>query len=176
MSESEITDQDVYLFNEGRHFELPRKLGAHPEAGGTRFAVWAPTAEYVSVIGDFNGWDGARHPLRPHGSSGIWEARVPGIGPGDRYKYRITGHGGTAVPDKADPFARAAETPPYTASLVTADDRYAWGDAEWMAGRAGRNARGAPWSIYELHVGSWARAADDGDRSLGYRELAQRLG
>ncbi|MBO0745676.1 MAG: 1,4-alpha-glucan branching enzyme, partial [Candidatus Dormibacteraeota bacterium] len=98
MTDRALTEQDVYLFHEGRHFQLPEKLGSHPEpGGGTRFAVWAPTAEYVSVLGDFNGWEGARNPLRPRGSSGIWEGVVDGIGPGDRYKYRITGHGGSAV-------------------------------------------------------------------------------
>ncbi|MBO0702536.1 MAG: 1,4-alpha-glucan branching protein GlgB, partial [Candidatus Dormibacteraeota bacterium] len=177
MTDSALSDQDVYLFHEGRHFQLTDKLGSHPlPSGGTRFAVWAPTAEYVSVIGDFNGWDGARNQLRPRGSSGIWEGVVPGVGPGDRYKYRITGHQGAAVPDKADPFARWAETPPYTASIVVSDQPYPWGDQGWMRNRASRNSGAAPWSIYELHAGSFARLEEEGGRSLGYRELAHRLG
>lgn len=176
MTDRTLSDHDIYLFREGRHFQLPDLLGSHPApGGGTHFAVWAPTAEYVSVIGDFNGWDGARDPLRPHGSSGIWEGVVPGIGTGDRYKYRITGQGGSAVPDKADPFARRAETPPYTASIVVADEPYAWGDAAWMRDRPVRNSGAAPWSIYELHAGSFARVAAEGGRSLGYRELAHRV-
>lgn len=177
MTDRRLTDQDVYLFHEGRHFQLQEKLGSHPEpGGGTRFAVWAPTADYVSVIGDFNGWDGARNPLEPRAGSGIWEGLVPGIGPGDRYKYRITGNQGGSVPDKADPYARLSETPPYTASIVVGNDTYEWGDGGWMEARARHNGPAAPWSIYELHAGSFAREAREGNRSLGYRELAHRLG
>ncbi len=176
MTDQALTDHDVYLFKEGRHFLLPDKLGSHPEpGGGTRFAVWAPTADYVSVIGDFNGWDGARSPLRPRGSSGIWEGVVAGIGPGDRYKYRITGHRGGAVPDKADPFAQQTETPPYTASIVAGGQAYSWADEGWMRGRSNRNSGTAPWTIYELHGGSFARAESEGWRSLSYRELAHRV-
>jgi 1,4-alpha-glucan branching enzyme len=176
MTDRALSDHDVYLFKEGRHFLLPDKLGSHPEpGGGTRFAVWAPTADYVSVIGDFNGWDGARNPLQPRGSSGIWEGVAAGIGPGDRYKYRITGHGGGAVPDKADPFARRAETPPYTASIVAGEQPYSWADADWMRGRSARNSGTAPVTIYELHTGSFARLESEGWRSLTYRELAHRV-
>ncbi|MFZ0217741.1 MAG: 1,4-alpha-glucan branching enzyme, partial [Candidatus Dormiibacterota bacterium] len=173
--QSAITEQDVYLFREGRHFQLADKLGSHVGAGGTRFAVWAPAAEYVSVIGDFNRWDGAKNPLQRRDDSGIWEGWVAGVGAGDRYKYRITGPGGSAVPDKADPFARIAETPPRTASVVADSAPYTWGDDAWMRSRPLHNAASAPWSIYELHPGSWARVAEEGNRSLGYRELAIRL-
>src|SRR5690606_20583050 len=149
-------------------------LGAHVVAvkentAGTRFAVWAPNAERVSVIGDFNGWRGDAHPLAARSDhSGIWEGFVEGVGPGALYKYRIRSrHGGYSV-DKADPFAFAAEAPPRTASRVWGLD-YAWDDGEWMANRRRANALDAPWSIYEVHLGSWLRApdGDGGERPLG---------
>jgi 1,4-alpha-glucan branching enzyme len=170
----ELTDDDVYLFREGRQFRLYDKLGSHPYRGGTWFGVWAPHAEYVSVIGDFNRWDGSANPLQRRGDSGIWCGSIPDVGQGDHYKYRITGPRGASVPDKADPLAFWAETPPRTASVVWPLD-YQWGDDEWMARRHERNAGSAPWSIYELHVGSWARVVEEHGRSLGYRELADRL-
>jgi 1,4-alpha-glucan branching enzyme len=169
-----LTEEDTYLFREGRQFRLYDKLGAHPHVGGTWFGVWAPHAEYVSVIGDFNRWDGAASPLRPLGQSGIWTASVPEVGHGDHYKFRITGPNRSSVPDKADPLAFWAETPPRTASVVW-DLDYQWGDREWMASRHERNAGSAPWSIYELHAGSWARVVEEHGRPLGYRDLADRL-
>jgi len=169
-----ITDMDVHLFNEGSHLGLGGVLGAHPVrldgVQGTRFAVWAPAAADVRMVGDFNGWDGARHAMHPLASSGIWQAFVPGIGHGERYKYRVhTPHG--EVVDKADPVAFHAEDPPRTASVVW-EIRHDWADADWMARRAEVQALDRPIAVYELHLGSWRR--DDG-RSPGYRELAEPL-
>jgi 1,4-alpha-glucan branching enzyme len=173
-----LTQQDLYLFNEGSHYRLYEKLGAHRRTldgvPGTAFAVWAPGADYVSVIGDFNGWDRGRCPLRPREQSGIWEGFVPGVGPGAAYKYHVASryHGHRA--DKIDPFGFRFEVPPRTASLVWGLD-YAWGDAGWMADRRRHNALSAPISIYEVHFGSWARVPEEGDRWLTYREMAPRL-
>jgi 1,4-alpha-glucan branching enzyme len=169
--------QDLYLFNEGSHLRLWEKLGAHlvrvDGRDGAFFAVWAPNAERVAVIGDWNGWNPAAHPLRIQGSSGIWAGFVPGVSRGARYKYRIEGRGGFRA-DKTDPFAVHCEVSPDTASIVWPLD-FSWSDQEWMAGRRGRNAREAPISIYELHVGSWRRVAHERFRSLSYRELAAQL-
>jgi len=173
-----LTDDDIYLFNEGSHFRLYDKLGSHQaEANGVPgayFAVWAPNAERVTVIGDFNGWDRASHPLRARASSGIWEGFVPGLTPGVRYKYWIESRYHGYKVEKADPFAFHAETPPRTASL-TCDLAYGWGDAAWMAQRANRNSLDAPISIYEVHIGSWRRVPEEGNRWLTYRELAPLL-
>ncbi len=171
MSVQLLTEDDVYLFHEGTHVQAYRKLGAHPVAGGTYFAVWAPNAERVSVMGDFNGWDPDRHPLSPRGSSGLWEGFVPGVGPGARYKYRIVSRYGPVL-EKADPFAFRAEEPPGTASVVWNLD-YAWGDAGWMSERNKFNARESPIAIYEVHLGSWRRG--EGGRFLSYRELGPLL-
>ena len=173
-----LTDDDLHLFNEGRHFQLYDKLGAHPmEVGGTAgtyFAVWAPGASSAAVVGEWNGWDGESHRLTPRSGSGIWEGFVPGVGPGTLYKYRIrSGDGGYRV-DKADPFGFEAETPPATGSVV-ARLEHEWGDAEWMAGRGERQRQGSPISIYEVHLGSWRRMPEEDDRSLTYRELAETL-
>jgi 1,4-alpha-glucan branching enzyme len=173
-----LTSQDLYLFNEGSHYRLYEKLGAHPRVvqgvRGTSFAVWAPGAEYVAVIGDFNGWDPGAHRLYPRGESGIWEAFIPGLGPGAAYKFHVASryHGYRA--DKADPFAFRYEVPPRTAAVV-ADLSYEWNDEEWMAGRGLRISLNAPMSIYEVHFGSWARVPEEGDRWLTYREMAPRL-
>jgi 1,4-alpha-glucan branching enzyme len=172
-----ISDDDVYLFNEGSHVRLADVLGAHPAEldgePGVRFAVWAPSARAVSVIGDFNDWRPGVHRLHPRASSGIWQGFIPGLGAGERYKYRIeSGHGYQV--DKADPLALRAEEPPLTASVVW-DLDYAWGDAEWMASRGARSRLDAPISIYELHPGSWRRMPEEGDRPLTYRELAPLL-
>lgn len=167
----------MHLFNEGTHSRLYAKLGAHAadEAGvaGVRFAVWAPNAERVSVVGDFNAWRAGAHPLHSVGVSGIWSGFVAGVAQGALYKYAIaTRGGGTAV--RADPFAFRAEPEPGTA-LVVWDLAYAWDDGAWMAGRARRNAHDAAIAVYELHLGSWMRVREDGNRSLSYRELADRL-
>jgi 1,4-alpha-glucan branching enzyme len=173
-----ISDQDIYLFNEGSHLTLSNHLGAHIEERdgwpGTAFAVWAPNAEYVSVVGDFNGWDQQSHPLEPQGSSGIWAGFVREVGQGQRYKYHIRSrHLGYRV-NKADPFATHAETPPATASIVWPLD-YEWGDDEWMRSRGAKNSADAPQSIYEVHLGSWMRVPDEDNRSLSYREVAPKL-
>ncbi len=173
-----LTPGDLYLFNEGSHSRLYQKMGAHLATdngeGGAYFAVWAPSAAQVTVVGDFNGWDTTRHPLRPRDRSGIWEGFVPGVGKGALYKYHVVStHGGYAV-DKADPFALRSETPPRTASVVW-DAGYAWGDHAWMDSRRRHNARNAPIAIYEMHLGSWMRMSEEGGRSLTYRELAPRL-
>ena len=168
---------DEYLLGEGTHRRLWRALGAHVRthegAEGTHFAVWAPNAQRVSVVGGFNLWDGRRHPMRRRGATGVWEIFVPGIGEGEPYKYEILGHGGALMPLKADPVGFGAEHPPATASVVRDITGYGWHDAEWMAGRAGRNARTAPISIYEVHLGSWARKAEN--RRISYTEAAEEL-
>ncbi len=173
-----LTDQDLYLFNEGTHLGLADKLGAHAMtaggAAGTCFGVWAPNAEAVSVMGDFNGWRPSEHALRPRAASGIWEGFVPGVGRGAHYKYHVVSRLGGYQVDKADPFAFHGEVPPRTASIVWPLE-YEWSDGEWMAERGGRNALGAPLAIYEVHLGSWRRVPEDGNRSLGYREIAPLL-
>jgi 1,4-alpha-glucan branching enzyme len=173
-----LAEEDLYLFNEGSHFRLHEKLGAHPMryAGedGTYFAVWAPDAGQVSVKGDFNGWEPGRHLLHPRGSSGIWEGFLAGVGKGALYKYHIARRDGGHHVEKADPFAFLNEAPPRTASVVW-DLEYEWGDGEWMRERAARNALDGPISVYEVHLGSWMRSPDEGDRPLTYREIAPRL-
>ncbi|MDQ7831674.1 MAG: 1,4-alpha-glucan branching protein GlgB [Desulfovibrionaceae bacterium] len=174
-----LTDHDIYLFKEGNHFDLHDKLGSHPMTvdgePGTLFAVWAPNAAAVSVVGDFNGWDPEGHPLAVrHDGSGIWEGFLPGIGRGTLYKYHIVSAHGDYRGDKGDPFARFWETSPKTASIVW-DLDYQWTDGEWMAGRRAKNAFNAPMSIYEVHLGSFAREMGDRYRSLSYLELADRL-
>ncbi len=174
-----LTDEDVYLFNEGTNYRLYRKLGAHlGEAdgeSGVHYAVWAPNAEQVSVVGDFNRWDKDSHPLRPRGVSGIWEGFIPGVEQGTLYKYHILSkHQGYRV-DKTDPFAFYRQKPPDTAGIVWNLD-YAWSDQEWMAKRHERQRLDSPISIYEVHLGSWARVPEEGNRWLTYRELAEKLG
>ncbi|MDR7483128.1 MAG: 1,4-alpha-glucan branching protein GlgB [Armatimonadota bacterium] len=171
-----LSDDDLYLFNEGSHLRLFDHLGAHPlpDGQGTAFAVWAPNAERVTVCGDFNAWDRTRHPLAPRGTSGVWEGVVPEARPGHRYLYHVTARGGTYRVDKADPLAFQTTPPPGVASVI-ADLTYAWGDAAWMAGRARQQRLDAPIAIYEVHLGSWRRVPEDGNRPLTYRELAPRL-
>ena len=172
---SRLTDQDFYLFNEGSHFHLYAKLGAHVVgADGVRFAVWAPNAERVYVIGDFNAWNKTSHPLRSCGSSGIWEAVVPGVQRGAHYKYHIVSRYNNYRVDKADPFAFHSEVPPLTASTVWSLD-YEWGDHDWMGTRRQRHGLDAPLAIYEVHAGSWRRVPEERNRSLTYRELAVAL-
>lgn len=176
---SPITDHDVYLFREGSHSHLYDKLGAHVTEfdgrQGAHFAVWAPNAERVCVIGDFNGWDETRHALVLRGEgSGIWEGFIPGIEPGINYKYRIfSRHQGYRV-DKGDPFAFAWEVPPQTAARVWRLD-YQWQDHEWMARRRDANRLESPFAVYEVHLGSWRRVPHEGNRHLTYRELAEQL-
>jgi 1,4-alpha-glucan branching enzyme len=173
-----LTEDDIYLFNEGNHFRLYEKLGAHGvdkgEIQGTYFAVWAPNAAQASVMGDFNGWNKRSHPLRPRGQSGIWEGFIPSTKNGTRYKYYIRSHRNNYEVDKADPFAFFNQIAPQTASIVW-NLQYAWQDQEWLARREHQNAFEAPMSIYELHLGSWRRAPEEDNRSLTYRELAARL-
>jgi len=173
-----LTDDDLYLFNEGNHSRLYEKLGAHclnaNGVEGTYFAVWAPDAEQVYVTGDFNGWDRASHPMRPRGQSGIWECFVPGLGKGILYKYHVRSRYNGYQVDKTDPFAFYDEVPPKTASVVWNLD-YTWGDVEWMEKRRSRNSLDSPIAIYEVHLGSWRRVPEEGNRPLTYRELAPRL-
>jgi 1,4-alpha-glucan branching enzyme len=176
-----LTAQDLYLFNEGSHTRLWQHLGSHPmEAdgvAGVHFAVWAPNAERISVIGDFNGWQKNRHLLQPVAASGIWGGFIPGVAKGAHYKYHIASrfHGYSA--DKTDPFAFHREVPPDTASIVW-DLEYEWNDGAWMANRERNNSLEAPMSVYEVHLGSWRRALDDAgqrNRFLTYRQLAETL-
>ena len=168
---SPLTEHDIYLFREGTHAALGDKFGCQLTERGAHFAVWAPNASAVAVVGDFNDWNAAAHPLRPRGdSSGVWERFVDGVTQGACYKYRITAHDGAQF-DKADPFAFFAELPPLTASRAWRLD-HEWHDADWMAQRRERNALAAPMSIYEVHLGSWRRR--DG-RFLSYREAADEL-
>ncbi|MDE3096761.1 MAG: 1,4-alpha-glucan branching protein GlgB [Chloroflexota bacterium] len=173
-----LTDDDLYLFNEGSHLRLYDHLGAHPMSvggkAGTHFAVWAPNAERVSVMGDFNGWSKDGPDLRPRGRSGIWEGFVAGVGAGAVYKYRIASRQRGYRVEKADPLAFLAEAPPRTGSVVW-DLAYDWGDAAWMAARGARNRLDAPIAIYEVHLGSWRRNMAEGARPLTYRELAAEL-
>jgi len=173
-----LTEDDLYLFNEGSHFELYEKMGSHPVhhkgVEGTYFAVWAPDAEKVAVMGEFNGWDKGSHFLGSRGQSGIWEGFIPGIGKGMTYKYHIYSRWGGYRVDKADPYAVHTEVPPLTGSVVW-DLDYAWSDREWMAGRGECNRTGAPMSIYEVHIGSWKRVPEEGNRPLTYREMGPIL-
>ena len=173
-----LSPYDLHLFNEGKHARLYEKLGAH--AGeldgrrGTHFAVWAPNAERVSIVGDFNNWNPDSVPMNPQGSSGIWDAFVPDLGRGTVYKYHIRSRYHMYRVDKADPFAFYNEVPPRTASIVW-DTWYEWQDHDWMRTRHGRNKFEAPISIYEVHLGSWMRVPEEGNRSLTYREMAVKL-
>ena len=174
-----LTEYDQYLFAEGTHRRAYEKLGGHAgEAGGRRgvhFAVWAPNAGQVSVIGDFNDWRPDAHPLATQGAAGVWEGFVPAIGPGALYKYHIVSRFGDYRVDKADPYGFGAEIRPRTASRVWDLGAYEWRDGDWMANRALRNGLDCPISIYEVHLGSWRRVIEDGNRPLTYREMAQQL-
>jgi 1,4-alpha-glucan branching enzyme len=175
---SALAEVDHYLFCEGTHERSYEWLGAHTleQAGvaGTLFVVWVPAASRVSVVGDFNQWDGGSHVMHHHSRSGLWEVFVPGVGAGDCYKYEIHDHNGHLLPLKTDPYAFAMEHPTATGSLVVRGDRYAWGDAAWMSRRKTQQ-RDQAISIYEVHLGSWRRVQEDGNRYLSYRELAQQL-
>ena len=173
-----LTDDDIYLFNEGSHFHLYEKLGSHlftrEGVEGTYFAVWAPDAKEVYVIGDFNGWHKKSHPLQPKKQSGIWEGFIPGVGRGDNYKYHICSRFDGYKVDKADPFAFLCEVPPKTGSIVW-DLAYTWADGEWMANRGDSHRSDGPMTIYEMHLGSWRRLPEEKNRPLSYRELAPEL-
>jgi 1,4-alpha-glucan branching enzyme len=173
-----LTEQDLYLFNQGRDYRAYQKLGAHltsaGDQSGASFSVWAPNARAVSVIGSFNGWNPLSHPLRVRESSGIWEGFIPGVTKGSVYKFHIVSRNNGFVVDKADPFGFWHEKPPRTASVVW-DLDYQWADHDWMQNREGRNSLHAPISIYEVHLGSWMRVPEENNRSLTYREMAPRL-
>jgi 1,4-alpha-glucan branching enzyme len=173
-----LTAEDLFLFNQGSHFRLYEKLGSHAVrkngVEGVYFGVWAPDAERVAVIGDFNGWDKEAHLLRPRERSGIWEGFLPGLGAGAAYKYHVRSRFRGYGADKSDPFAFYHEVPPKTASLVH-DLHYVWNDKEWMMKRAAANRHQGPMSVYEMHLGSWMGAPEENRRFLTYRELAPRL-
>ncbi len=174
-----IGELDEYLLGEGTHKRIWKSLGAHvtthEDVKGTHFAVWAPNARRVSVVGDFNHWDGRRNVMRRRGGSGIWEIFIPGVGDGAPYKYEILGQDGKLLPQKADPVGFGSQHPPETASIVRDISGYGWHDKKWMSKREAMNNREAPISIYEVHLGSWRRKYDEGGRPLSYKELAEEL-
>lgn len=173
-----LGELDLHLFGEGSHFELASRMGAapvtHEGCKGVAFSVWAPNARQVSVIGEFNAWDRRRHPMRSRGASGVWELFVPRLQAGERYKFAITGADGV-VREKADPLARATETPPATASVVAAAPAHRWGDKGWMKSRAERHHPGAPISIYEVHAASWRKPWRDFPEAHSWDELSEQL-
>ena len=170
---------DEYLLGEGTHLRMWTALGAHvmehEGQHGTHFAVWAPNARRVSLVGGFNHWDGRRHVMRKRGQSGVWEIFIPNIGEGEAYKYEIVGAGGDLMPLKADPVGFGSQHPPENASVVRHIAGYGWKDDEWMSAREARNSRTAPISVYEVHLPSWRRRAEESGRSLSYQELAEEL-
>jgi 1,4-alpha-glucan branching enzyme len=173
-----FSQDDIYLFNEGKLYRLYDKLGAHVTCingiSGTYFAVWAPNAESVSVLGNFNNWNKQSKPLKSREQSGIWESFIPGLSKGTVYKYHIVSKYHGYQVDKADPLAFYSEKPPHTASIVW-DTEYPWTDESWILQRRNQNSLNAPVSIYELHLGSWMRIPEEENRSLTYRELAPHL-
>ena len=173
-----LSDEDVYLFNEGNHHRAYNIMGAHlrelNDIAGVSFAVWAPNAARVSLVGDFNHWNGRYHPMRSLGSSGIWELFVPGLEEGAKYKYEISAKKGYPFL-KTDPYGAQFEPPPHNASIVCKTDTYEWNDSEWMQRRASTDWLAQPVSIYEMHVGSWKRIVEDANRPLSYHELATKL-
>ncbi len=175
----QLTEFDLHLMGEGRHYDTYDKLGAHLKTidgiTGVHFAVWAPSASRVSVVGDFDRWDGRVHPMRSRGSSGIWELFLPELPEGAIYKYEIIGPDGHILPLKADPYAFRSELRPNTGSVVASLDRHGWNDAHWIRDRSQKNWFESPISIYEVHLGSWRRVPEKHDRWLTYRELADQL-
>ncbi len=173
-----LTEQDLYLFNEGSHYRIYDKMGAHLAShngqSGTIFSVWAPNARSVSVVGGFNGWDPKTHRLEPRSSSGIWEGFILGVAQGELYKFHIESQRHGYRIDKSDPIGFWNEKPPRTASVVW-ELNYQWNDTEWMRNRAARDSLRAPQSIYEVHIGSWMRVPEEHNRPLSYREMAPRL-
>ncbi|HEY2582845.1 MAG TPA: 1,4-alpha-glucan branching protein GlgB, partial [Mucilaginibacter sp.] len=174
-SYSRFTDFDIALFKSGKHYKLYEKFGSHviefDGVIGTYFAVWAPNAQYVSVIANFNGWNHGSHPLYVRwDGSGIWEGFIPNTGDGETYKYYIKSSTGEDL-EKSDPFALRWEVAPHTASIV-ADTYYEWKDGDWMANRYGHNGLNRTYSVYEMHLGSWARSWESPDEFLTYDQLA----
>jgi 1,4-alpha-glucan branching enzyme len=174
-----LSDFDIYLYSEGKLLESYKHLGAHPwkcgDVSGVLFAVWAPNASRVSVVGDFNSWDGRRHPMRSRGLSGLWELFVPDLADGEKYKYEILSRDGNNLYLKADPQAFYSEMRPQTASIVYDLDRYVWEDAEWVSSHSKEGILRQPISIYEVHAGSWRRKGGRTGPWLSYRELAHEL-
>ena len=169
------SEEDLCLFNQGAAERAWRWLGAHGRGEGVRFAVWAPNASRVSVVGDFNGWDGGRHVMRPLSTSGVWEVFVAEARHDDLYKFEITDADGNLLPLKADPYARSMQHPPDTASRITLDEDFRWRDRQWIETRDRGDSRPRPVSIYEVHAGSWRRKPEHGNRYLSYLELAEEL-
>ncbi len=173
----QISDFDLHLFGEGRHWHIYNILGAHPVSvegvEGVRFATWAPNAERVSVVGDFNQWDGRRHPMAVHGSSGVWELFIPGLEPGMLYKFEIRNRYSGEVLVKSDPYGRQFELRPNTAALVRKEEPYLWQDADWLRRRAEADWQHSPMSVYEVHLGSWRR--DSEGNFLNYRKMVVQL-
>jgi len=173
-----LTDYDLHLFKEGNHHRIYEKLGAHYHEfegiGGICFAVWAPNAKRVSIIGDFNVWDGRRHVMRVRQGVGVWEIFIPGLPMGSNYKFEVKSAAGALI-EKADPYAFASELRPKTSSIVYDVNKYEWNDSEWIENRKKTNANESPMSVYEVHLGSWMRVPEDNNRFLTYRELAVKL-
>ncbi len=174
-----LTDFDLHLIGEGTHYKKYEKLGAHvgevDGVSGVHFGVWAPNAQRVSVVGDFNRWDGRCHMMRVRGVTGVWELFIPGLGEGERYKFEIKPRHGAHLSLKSDPYGFAFELRPNTATIVSVIDNYAWNDAAWCEARRRFDWQHQPMAIYEVHLGSWMRVAEEGDRWLTYRELAPKL-
>lgn len=173
-----LSDFDLFLFGEGRNWQIYEKMGAHLRTvdgvSGVNFAVWAPNAESVQLVGDFNHWDGQQHPMRKHMTGGVWELFVPKLSAGDKYKFRVKGADGGTV-DKTDPYSFYAELPPRTASVVTPLDDYKWEDSSWLERRASRDPLRDPCNIYELHLGSWRRDPNEHHGWMNYRKIAHQL-
>jgi 1,4-alpha-glucan branching enzyme len=173
-----MSDFDLHLFGEGKLLRGYEKLGAQIRevngVRGTNFAVWAPNARSVSIVGDFNQWDGRRHPMQLHATGGVWELFIPGLDAGEKYKFRVRQSHGEVV-DKSDPYGFAAELPPCTASIVTDLSKFQWHDSEWMDRRANTNQLDKPISVYEVHLGSWKRGAGRHHGWMNYRDLAHQL-
>ena len=174
-----LGELDTHLLTEGKHLRPFEKLGAHPMTmdgvPGVAFAVWAPGARRVAVVGDFNSWDGRRHPMRLRQECGVWEIFIPGVERGAHYKYEIKGANGDLLPLKTDPYAFWCDRPPQNAARVYGEDGFQWTDEQWLAERQAAGGRDAAISTYEVHLGSWRRVADDGNRYMSYRELAEQL-
>ncbi|MDJ0834256.1 MAG: 1,4-alpha-glucan branching protein GlgB [Gammaproteobacteria bacterium] len=174
---AQLSDFDLHLFGEGRHWHIYRYLGAHVKTvdgiSGVLFATWAPTAQRVSVIGDFNRWDGRTHQMRSRGGSGVWELFIPGLQAGDMYKFEIRTQNSEHIAKKIDPYALQFELRPSTACIISAEKSYTWSDHEWLQARQQRDWLRTPMSVYELHLGSWRQG--DGESFLNYRDLADQL-